>query len=108
MSDARSTKSANFPPDSKRSYISERAELVGFFTDKINSERKGTKFPRIRAAAINKKLAKRYPTKSLHPLYALKSSCLDAEKRRIPFSAAFWKRVNRKETIQSLSPKKSA
>ena len=36
---------------------SERAELIGLFTDKINAERKGTKYKKLPARAIAVKLS---------------------------------------------------
>jgi hypothetical protein len=67
---------------------SECAELVGWFADKLNDYRKGTKWKPLTYRAVAVKLADACP--KLQDLYYLKSLCLDAEKRGAPFSAVFW------------------
>jgi hypothetical protein len=85
---------------------SERAELVGRLTDRLNEARlrdnparvkQGLKpFKPLSYGYLNKRLAAyaRSGT-ALQPIYALESSCLDAERRGVPFSAAFWTELNR-------------
>jgi hypothetical protein len=83
------------PPDEPRAKRgqSERAELVGFFTEKLNASRVGTTQP-LTPAYVNKRLKEyaRSPT-YLQPIYALKRKCVDAELRGFPFSAIFWKEL---------------
>jgi hypothetical protein len=54
-----------------RKQTSERGELLQFFTDKINADRKGTKYKPLPVAAIAVKLAHL----KLADLYYLKSVC---------------------------------
>lgn len=83
-------------PSESKNLSSERAELIGVFTDKLNAARKGTNWKPLTPAYVNKILAKRYPTKSLEPLYHLKGRCEEAEKLGImPFSAQFFMVVNK-------------
>jgi hypothetical protein len=75
-------------PRSKRSGVnSERAELVGWFTDRLNEARRGTKFKPLAYRSVGVKLAH---LRRVSDLYYLRTVCLDAERRGIPFSAAFW------------------
>lgn len=69
----------------------ERDELISFFTERINRARAGTRFKPLAPRAIAVKLSKL----SLQALYALKSGCTDAERRGVPFSAAFWSELKR-------------
>jgi hypothetical protein len=66
--------------------VSERAELLQFFLDKVNAARRGTKYKPLRPAALAVKLSHL----KLPDLYYLKSVCEDAERRGKPFSAIFW------------------
>lgn len=73
---------------------SERAELVGYFADKLNQSRVGTRFKALsyRAVGVQLKHLK------VFDLYTLKASCLEAEKKGIPFGAAFWTRLKDKKS----------
>jgi hypothetical protein len=66
----------------------ERGDLISFFHHNINKSRTG-KFSPLSVRAIAVKLS----LYSVADLYYLKSSCLDAERRGIPFSAAFWSAI---------------
>jgi hypothetical protein len=81
-------------PRPARKRTSERAELVQFFTDKINADRRGTKYKPLPVAAIAVKLAHL----KLPDLYYLKSVCEDAERRGKPFAAIFWYELKAKPT----------
>lgn len=65
---------------------SERAALVGFFCDRLNDARKGTKFKPLTYRAVGVKLAHL----SIFELYAFQKLCLNAEKRGTPFSRVFF------------------
>jgi hypothetical protein len=68
---------------------SERGDLLEFFHDKINATRDGKRFRKLPMSAIAVKLS----LLSVRDLYYLKSTCLDAERRGVPFSAAFWSAI---------------
>ena len=67
-----------------RSRTSERAELIGYFTNRLNATRDGKKYKKLSYRALAVKLSQ---IKSLSDLYVLKSVCEDAERRGKPFSA---------------------
>lgn len=64
----------------------ERASLIGFFTDKLNEEREGTKYKPLLYGVIAIRLAHL----TLHDLYAFKSQALDLERRGYSFAKYFW------------------
>lgn len=64
----------------------ERGELLQFITDKINLERKGTKYKQVKIVFIATKL-KGF---SLWDIYYLKSVCTDSERRGGNFSRTFF------------------
>lgn len=66
----------------KKTANSERAELIGYFTDMVNSYRKGTKYKPLSYKAIAVKLSHL----TVGDLYYLKSSGRDAKN----WSAYFW------------------
>jgi hypothetical protein len=66
---------------------SERAELIGFFADEINKERKGTKYKPVTYRYIAVKLSH---IKSRSDLYYLKSQALDYQARHGSFSKYFF------------------
>ena len=65
---------------------SERSELVGFFADEINKERKGTKYPKVTYRYIGVKLAHL----SVFDLHYLKSTLEDYRARGNSFSRGFF------------------
>jgi hypothetical protein len=67
----------------------ERGDLLTFFHQKINAARDGKRFRKLPISAIAVKLS----LYSLNELYFLKSTCTDAERRGVPFSAAFWSAI---------------
>ena len=83
-------RSNKLPP---RQRTSERAELIGWFTDRLNAARKGTRFKALSYKAVGVKLAHL----TVFDLYAFKASCLEAEKAGYPFSAIFWKELKIKK-----------
>jgi len=66
--------------------LSERSELVGYFTEKINQQREGTKYRPLTPRAIAIKLGHL----NLTDIYYLKSICDDAQRRNGAFSKVFW------------------
>lgn len=74
------------PSAAKKAPGSERAELIGFFTDNLNAARVGTRWKPLSPAAVAAKVAHL----SLADLYYFKSVCVDAERRGFGFSKAFW------------------
>jgi hypothetical protein len=85
MKDLNSLIKSRFKPPQKAA--SERAELIGYFRDRLNATRDGKKYKKLTYAAVAVKLSH---IKSLSDLYYLKSVCEDAERRGKPFSAIFW------------------
>lgn len=79
---------------------SERAELIGWFTDKINIAREGTKFKKLACRAIGVKLAHL----SVFDLYAFKSQALDYEKRGGSFSKYFFGALKPTKVIHTPPP----
>jgi hypothetical protein len=71
---------------------SERGDLLSFFHSRINLARRG-KFKPLPISAIAVKLSHC----SIADLYYLKSTCLDAERRGVPFSAVFWASIKPRE-----------
>jgi hypothetical protein len=71
----------------KKGANSERAELVGYFADEINKERKGTRYRPVTYRYIGVKLAH---IKSLSDLYYLKSTLEDYRTRGNSFSKGFF------------------
>lgn len=71
---------------------SERAEIIGKFTDTLNLERKGTKYPPLTYQRIAVKLSHL----SLQDLYYLWSTCVDAKN----FSQFFWYTLKPVETMR--------
>lgn len=70
----------------KRKATSERAELVGWFIDNINRERRGTKWKPVSAKYIGFKLSHL----SVPDLYYMKSTLSDSMNRGYPFGKAFF------------------
>ena len=62
---------------------SERSELIGIFTDRLNRDRDGVKYKKLSYAAVSVKLAH---IKTNFDLYAFLRSCEEARS----FSAYFW------------------
>jgi len=65
---------------------SERAELVGYFTDSVNKEREGTKWPQVSPRYIAVKLAHL----SVFDLHYLKKTLEDYTARGNSFSRGFF------------------
>jgi hypothetical protein len=75
---------------------SERAGLVGYFTDEINKERKGTKWGKVSYAYIATTLAKTCPI--LTDLYASKRQLEDYRARGNSFSKGFFGALKPRES----------
>ena len=73
-------------PKRKNKATSERAELVGWFVDNINAERRGTKWKPVTAKYIGFKLS--YLSKQ--DLYYMQSVLKDSMNRGYPFGKAFF------------------
>ena len=73
-------------PLEKKKAQSRRAELIGFFTDKINEKRDGVNYKKLTHAFMGVRLSHL----SLQDLHFLKSICVDAENRGGEFSKKFW------------------
>ena len=79
-------------PLEKKKAQSRRAELIGFFTDKINEKRDGVKYKKLTHAFMGVRLSHL----SLQDLHFLKSVCSDSEKRNDGFGKTFWYSIQTK------------
>jgi hypothetical protein len=79
------------PETQRRRPRSERAELIGYFTDRINDARQGTKFRLLRYAAVATKLK----GWSVFNLYRLKRECEEYERSGGAFSKGFFGIIKR-------------
>jgi hypothetical protein len=75
---------------SKPSRQTERGDLLETFLSRLNPGRKAKGYPPLTIKRLAYKLTG-IPTKDL---YALLSKCNDAERRGVPWSAAFWVELN--------------
>jgi hypothetical protein len=71
---------------SRKKANSERAELIQWFVDELNEERKKTKYPDVIPAQIAVKLS-HLKTKDL---YTFKSQCQDRLRTGYPLGKYFW------------------
>lgn len=78
-------------PNGKKT--TERGELVTFFTDEINAERRGTKYPPMTEGRMRYMLT----ALKLSDLYYLASVCKDNKRRGFSFSAKFFYELKPKE-----------
>ncbi len=77
-------------PQKAKGPSSQRAELIGHFTDRLNASRDGKKYRKLSYAAVAVKLSH---LKTITDLHFLKRTCEDAESRGYPWSAIFWKEI---------------
>ena len=70
----------------KKQAPSERAELIGYITDTLNSERRGGKYPKLSYRRIGVKLAHL----TVPDLYYIKSMFNDCQNRGYPCGKFFW------------------
>ena len=71
----------------KAAPASERAELIGYFTDEVNKERDGKQWKKVTPRYIAVRLAH---IKSLSDLYYMKNICEDYRDRGKSFSKCFF------------------
>ena len=76
-------------PQIKRPRTSERADLIGYFEEKVNRAREIDSFKRLPLSYFRFILS-HIP---ISDLYFLKSICIDSESRGFRFDAEFWKRI---------------
>lgn len=71
----------------QKSKLTQWNDIVGQFTDRLNLERRGTKWKQLTYVAVGVKLARYAPNKNYSKLYALMKSCEGGEFSKIFFGA---------------------